>query len=249
LRWMNDGNDLVAETSRINLYSEYSLHDQLKRQAAGQGGRIEVAIEGKIADALRPDGEIVEIQTGSLSPIVDKAEFWCGKGYKLRIQIPLAAQKTIVRIGQSSGEILSRRRSPKKETLWSVFDRFVRASSLLSLPGLVIELVYIEMEEIRTVLEEPVRRGRFLKSYATVDRNLVAVRESREFASPGDWLALLPHCDSGYWTSTSLGKDAGIGTARARKVLYTYARAGLLDPIPSSERVKRYTSTRLGGGG
>jgi hypothetical protein len=239
---MNDGDELVAETCRINLYSEYSLHDQLKRRAAGPGGRIEVCIEGKIADALRPDGEIVEIQSGALSALLDKAGFWSGRGYRQRIQIPLAGQKIIVKIRQNSGEIISRRRSPKKEELWSVFDRLVRASSLLSLPGLVIELVYIEMEEIRTVLEEPVRRGRFLKSYATVDRNLVAVRESREFASPADWLALLPENKDGYWTSTSLGKAAGIGSARARKLLYTFSRAGIIEQIPSEDRAKRYSS-------
>jgi len=240
---VNDDKTLVAETNRINLYSEYSLHDQLKRLAAGPGGRIEVDVEGKIADALRADGEIVEIQTGSLSPIVDKAEFWSRRGFRQRIQIPLAAQKIILRIEQDTGEVLSRRRSPKKEELWSVFDRIVRASKLLSLPGLIIELVYVEIEEIRTVLKEPVRRGRFLKSYATVDRNLVAVRESREFASPADWLALLPENENGYWTSVSLGKATNIGPARARKLLYSYARAELIKEIPSKDRVKRYAPT------
>jgi hypothetical protein len=238
---MNDGNDLVAETSRINLYSEYSLHDQLKRRAAGSGGRIEVSIEGKIADALRADGEIVEIQTGALGSLVDKAHFWSIRGYKLRLQLPLAVQKTIVRIRQDTGEVLSRRKSPKKEGLWSIFDRLVRASGLLGLPGLVIELVYIEMEEIRIVLEEPVRRGRFLKSYATVDRSLVAIRESREFSSPSDWLALLPDSEGGFWTSTSLGKALGISAAQARKLLYTFARAGFFIETPSEGRVKRYS--------
>ena len=238
---MNDGDDLMAETSRINLYSEYSLHDQLKRRAAGQGGRIEVCIEGKIADALRSDGEIVEIQTAALGSLVDKARFWSLRGYKLRIQLPLAVKKTIVRIRQDTGEVLSRRKSPKKEGLWSIFDRLVRASGLLGLPELIIELVYIEMEEIRTVLEEPVRRGRFLRSYATADRSLVAVRESKEFSSPSDWLALLPDSEGGFWTSASLGKALSISPAQARKLLYTFARAGFLKAIPSEGRAKRYS--------
>ncbi len=231
---------MAAEINRINLYSEYSLHDQLKRLAAGPGGRIEVAVEGKIADALRPDGEIVEIQTGTLSSLVDKARFWSLRGYKQRIQVPLAVQKTIVRVRQDTGEVISRRKSPKKEELWSVFDRLVRASGLLSLRGLVIELVFIEMEEIRAVLEEPVRRGRFLRSYATVDRNLIAVRESREFSCPKDWLSLLPGNDDGYWTSASLGNAAGIGAAQARKLLYTFVKAGVLQQVPSEGRAKRY---------
>jgi len=99
---MIDGHALVAETNRINLYSEYSLHDQLKRLAAGSGGRIEVVIEGKIADALRPDGEIVEIQTGTLSSLVDKARFWSLRGYKQRIQVPLAVQKRGTLVGLRS---------------------------------------------------------------------------------------------------------------------------------------------------
>lgn len=244
---MIDGHALVAETNRINPYSEYSLHDQLKRLAAGSGGRIEVVIEGKIADALRPDGEIVEIQTGTLSSLVDKARFWSLRGYKQRIQVPLAVQKTIVRVRQDTGEVISRRKSPKKEELWSVFDRLVRASGLLSLRGLVMELVSIEMEEIRAVLEEPVRRGRFLRSYATIDRNLIAVRESREFSSPADWLSLLPENDDGYWTSASLGNAAGMGIGQARKLLYTFCRAGFLRQIPSEDRAKRYEPAQPSG--
>ncbi len=242
---MNDEPVLAAETNRINLYSEYSLHDQLKRLAAGPCGRIEVAIEGKIADALRSDGEIVEIQTGSLNPIVAKAEFWSLRGYRQRIQIPLAARKTIVRIRQGSGELVSRRKSPKKEDIWSVFDRLIRASGILRLPRLVIELVYVEMEEIRLLLEEPVRRGRFLRPYATEDRNLITVIESREFKGSGDWLALLPPNDDGYWTSASLGKAAGIGSARARKILYVFAKAGFLEEIPSESKAKRYSTAAI----
>lgn len=236
-------NPLRPETEGINLFAEYSLHDALKRRAAGAGGRIEVAVDGKIADAVREDGEIVEIQTRGLNSIQDKIAGWAAAGHRVRVQFPLAARTTIVKIDGRTGELLSRRKSPKRRGIWDLFDELPRAPAIISTPGLVFEALFIEMAEYRRRLEEPVRRGRFLRSVATVDRCLVAVLESREFRGREDWLALLPESADVPWTSASLGEALGISAARARKVLYSFARAGLLMVSPCGGGRKRYRTS------
>lgn len=116
---------LNAEVQGINLYSEYSLHDSLKRLAAGPGGRIEVPMEGGIADALRTDGEIVEIQTAKLGAVMAKVGAWVHRGHRVRVQFPLVVSKSILRYDGESGALLSRRRSPRKRTVWDLFDELI----------------------------------------------------------------------------------------------------------------------------
>jgi hypothetical protein len=233
--------EAVAEG--INLYSEYSLHDALKRIAAGPEGRIEVPVGGSIADAVRPDGELVEIQTSHLGAIGDKLKAWLDAGFRVRMQVPLVARKTIVRIDGSTGEVLSRRKSPKKQGIFDLFDELVRASFLLSMEGLVIEVVFIESLELRRSLPEPVRRGRFLRSSETQDRVLQSIVERREFRSAEDWLSLLPGFPDGGWDSASLAAAIGIPAPKARKILYSLARAGLLQSVKGEGRRKRYGRT------
>jgi hypothetical protein len=233
-------NSLRPETDGINLFAEYSLHDALKRRAAGIGGRIEVAVDGKIADAVREDGEIVEIQTRGLSSIQGKVSGWVASGYRVRVQFPLAVRMTIVKIDGKTGKLLSRRKSPKRREIWDLLDELPRAPAIISTEGLVFEVLFIEMTEYRRQLEEPVRRGRFLRSVATVDRCLEAVLESREFRRREDWLALLPESADGSWTSITLGEALGVSAPRARKLLYSLSRAGLLVPAPTEGRRKRY---------
>lgn len=230
--------EAVAEG--INLYSEYSLHDALKRIAAGPEGRIEVPVGGSIADAVRPDGELVEIQTSHLGAIGDKLKAWLDAGFRVRMQVPLVACKTIVRLDGSTGEVLSRRKSPKKQGIFDLFDELVRASFLLSMKGLVLEVLFIEALELRRSLPEPVRRGRFLRSMETQDRVLQAIVDRREFRSAEDWLSLLPAFPDSGWDSGLLAAALGIPAPKARKVLYTLTRAGFLQSETGERCRKRY---------
>ncbi|HEY9053682.1 MAG TPA: hypothetical protein VIO60_02560 [Rectinemataceae bacterium] len=241
---------LVAETAGINLYSEYSLHDALKRLAAGSGGRIEATIEGRVADALTADGEIVEIQTARLGSLQDKVEFWTGRGYRVRVQYPLAAHTTIVKVSQKTGEALSERASPRHKQLWDAFGELVRAPGMLSTPGLVFEILFVKIREFRIQLETPERRGRFMRGTRTEDRVLESVLASKRFSSSLDWLELLaPHegAEPRYpLSAASLAESLGIGVGVARKVVYSYARAGLLEPYGKLGRTRLYELPGIG---
>lgn len=231
--------DLAGEEAGINTWAEYGLHDALKRLAAGPDGRIEVPLDGRIADAVRADGELVEVQTAHLDAIPGKVAGWLAGGRRVRVQVPLAVATTIVRL-DATGTPLSRRRSPKKRTFWDLFPELVRASALLRTPGLVVEVLFVEVTEHRRVEPVPVRRGRFLRSFTTVDRTLEAIRSHVAFASPADWRAVLPPPPPEGWSSASLAVALGIPPARARQVLYTFARAGLVAPVASPGRHKHY---------
>ena len=229
-----------AETSGINLYSEYSLHDALKRRAAGPEGRIEVAVSGRVADAVRADGELVEVQTGSLYALREKVAAWAAEGHRVRVQYPLAARTRLVTIDPRSGEVLSRRLSPKRRGLWDAFDALTRAPELIATPGVTLEILLVEVTEFRRPLDPPLRRGRFFRRIERTDRVLDAVLESHDFTGPADWLALLPGGPGGSWTHESLGAAVGVTAAAARTLLYSLARAGILECTGREGRRKLY---------
>ncbi len=244
----SSGSGLVAERAGINLWSEYGLHAQLKhwaglRATAGNGtvseagaARFEVPVLGRIVDLVLPDGEIVEIQSSGFGGLREKALFLARSGFSLRIIHPVIAASRVLRLDPATGEILSSRASPKKRDFWSVFDQLVHAPEFASTPGIVVETLSVDVEDIR--MRDGAGSWR-RKGDSLLDRRLKCVLGSRVMACSADWLAILPETER-EWTSESLARAIGIPVATARKVLYTYLKAGYLSETGKAGRFKRY---------
>lgn len=221
------------ETEGINLYSEYSLHEQLKRIYAEPGARLEARVEGKIVDVVRADGELIEIQTAQLGKVAAKATALAAAGHRVRIVFPVAAELRIRRLDPGTGELLTERKSPKKGDLYRVFDELVRAPFLVGAPGITLEVVLSRVLETRT------RDGSgsfWRKGDRTIDRELVEVLGTRVFADRASWMELIPGRLPPPWTSATLGEALGIPPGRARKILYTFRRAGLVAEVGKEGR-------------
>ncbi len=228
---------LVAERAGINLYSEHSLHSQLKDWLSEPGDRSEVLVEGRVVDLVKADGELVEVQTASLGKIVAKVLALAAGGRRVRVVHPVAAESLIRRLDPGTGELLSTRKSPKRGDFWSLFDELVKAQGLVAAKGVEIELLLVRTVVIR------VRDGLGSwrrKGDRTADRILEEVLSSRRLASGAQWLALIPKSLPPPWSSGSLGEALGIEGERARKVLYCLARAGLIAECGKSGRMKLY---------
>jgi hypothetical protein len=231
---------VAAETSGINLYAEGSLHAQVKLHLSEPGDRFEVAVEGKIVDLLKADGEIVEVQTGSLAKIEAKVLALARSGRKVRVVHPIAVESEIRRLDPKTDELLSVRRSPKRGDVYELFGELVRASGLVAARGVTVEALMVKTAVTRKNDGTGSWRR---KGDRTVDRELVQVLESRAFRTPAQWVALIPDDLDPPWTSSSLGEALGIQAARARLVLYCLARAGLLVECGKDGRRKQYSRT------
>ena len=228
---------IVAEQAGINLYSEYSLHEQLKMYLAGPGDRIEVPVEGKVVDLVRADGELVEVQTGHIGQLAPKALGLVEKGYRIRIVYPVSAERMLRRLDPGTGEVISVRRSPKRGDLYSLFDELVHASSFVAAKNITVEVLLVRSVETRT------RDGTgswWKKGDRTVDRALEEVIASKSFCSSTQWMAIIPRELAPPWDSASLGAALGIGPERARRILYCFCRAGLLVELGGAGRRKTY---------
>jgi hypothetical protein len=237
-------NDFVAECRGINLYSERSLHAQLKVRLASPGDRLEARVGGKVVDLLRASGEIVEVQTGNFGKISDKLLGLAAEGRKVRLVHPIAVEREIRRLDPKTEELVSTRRSPKRGDLYSVFDELVNAPELIASRNLTLELILVRIAEVK------VRDGSGSwrrKGDRIVDRELVELISSRSFRTKSQWFALIPKSLPPPWSSPLLGEALGIGADRARKLLYCFCRAGLVVEKGKSGRAKLYVPARARG--
>ena len=87
----------LPDKKMINTYNETALHRSLKNFYLVQedGSRAEFNTGHYIADIGRPDGSIVEIQTGSLSHLKPKLTECIYKKKKVTVVYPLVTLKYI----------------------------------------------------------------------------------------------------------------------------------------------------------
>ena len=228
---------IIAEQSGINLYSEHSLHEQLKAYLAGPGDRHEALVERKVIDLVRADGELVEVQTAQLGKIKAKALDLAGKGYRVRIVYPVLVERRIRRLDPVTNELASMRKSPKRGDVYSLFDELIHAPELITASNITIQALFVKSVDIK------VRDGSgswWRKGDRTVDRELVEVISSRSFGTQADWVGLIPSDLTSPFSAIILGEALGIGAERARKILYCYCRAGFLVETGKEGRKKLY---------
>ena len=140
----------------IGELNEGPLHATLKSYYAANGGAVEVPMEGYVADAVR-GGIIYEVQTGSFSGLQRKLSHLVTLGPVVLVH-PIASNSTIVKVDES-GEIISRRKSPKHGELINIVGQLVYIPQLINEPNLSVEVVLTDEEEIRTY-DPNKRRGR-----------------------------------------------------------------------------------------
>ena len=219
----------------IGVYREGPLHAALKAWLARPGDRMEVPVDGFVIDLVRADGELVEIQTGSFSPLRSKMDALLD-GYRVRIVHPIPALRRIVRV-DDEGLVLSSRRSPLRPGFSSVFDGLVSFPTLLSHPHLVIELLLCSEDHVRA--PSPVRGRRYTRDPG--ERRLIEVLDRVELSGPRDLAALVPALP-GEFTTRELAAVMGVDVPLAQKAAACLRALEVFEPIGKRGRAPLYRS-------
>ena len=180
----------------INTLNESSLHRCLKSlYALDEGCMTEVNIDGKIYDVVDASGNITEIQTKNLSSLLAKTLGALKSGRSVKIVYPVAGVKYI-EVYDEKGELLSKRKSPVRASIYSVFRELTALYPVLLKKRFSLDVLEIAMSEIRTQSEKPVQsmngRRRFLKNWNKTDKKLETIIETHTFAKASDYLSLIP---------------------------------------------------------
>lgn len=207
----------VSNVSGIGVMREGPLHAGVKALLARPDDRVEVPVGRFVIDVVRADGELVEVQTGSFSALAPKLDA-LPDSHRIRVVHPVAAQRRIVRINER-GEVVASRRSPTRGTALQLFERLVSFASLLSHPNLVIEVLLLREDHVRS--GSPVTRRRRTRDPG--ERRLVDVLDRIELREPEDLLGVLPALPGGAFTTRELAALLGCSLGLAQ-------RAGVLPP-------------------
>lgn len=225
--------------------NESSLHKSLKLfYAARHGGKTEAQVEKWICDIVCDDGTVIEIQTKNVSALHEKASRLLALGKKLVIVHPIITRKTI-RTFAPSGEELSAKKSPKKESIYSMLRELTGMCDILLHELFSLACPLITTEEKRVTSEEPVQskngRRRFKKAWLKTDKSLLSIDGEIVFHGEERYRALLPKSLPEEFSSAELScaleKD---GKRYANLILWLLHRMNLIERTEKRGRTFYY---------
>jgi hypothetical protein len=201
------------------------------------GGRLEVPVGAFVIDVVRPDGELVEVQTGGFAPLRRKLDALLDQ-HRIRIVHPLAAERRIVRIDEH-GQVLSIRRSPRRATVVDLFDKLVAFPSLVSHPNLTLEILLLREDHVRAARPVTSRR----RTRDPGQRRLVEVLDRVEICGPADVLGALPRLPQEPFSTRELALLLGCGTLLAQRTAYCLRMIELIEPAGKRGRTPLHRAT------
>jgi hypothetical protein len=214
---------VAFDAGRQNHQMETTLHRQLKALYAGPEAAVEQRLLGFRIDAVR-DGQLVEIQHGSLAAIRDKIARLL-KSHQLLVVKPLVVRKTIVKLAKRGGKEVSRRLSPKQATQLDLFDELVYFTRVFPHKHLTIETPLVEIEERRYPGHGRRRRWR-QNDHVVEDQRLLSVLSVERFRTTADLLSLLPASLPQPFHTGQLAEALAIRRWMAQRIAYCLRQTG-----------------------
>lgn len=209
----------MGAMSGVGTLNEKSLHAQLKAWYERSGDQRECPVDGFVIDLVRGD-QLIEIQTRNLGSMRQKLDTLT-VDHRVHVLYPVATEKWLTKI-DDGGEIVDRRRSPKRADSFDVFAELVGITEVFTRPALTLEVVLIVEDELRR--HEPGTRRR-RRGWATLERRLVEVRGSVRLDDVASLVALLPDLPE-QWTTADLSAAAGVPRRLAQQAAYCLRKMG-----------------------
>lgn len=201
----------VADAGRglagIGTYGEKSVHAVLKAFYAPSPDDVEVAVNGYVADICdTKTNTVIEIQTRQFYTMKKKLEAFLPE-FDVTIVYPLPVLKYIYNIDPDTGAVLSKRKSPKKRSIYDIFVEMYSIRDYLKDPHLHFRIVSLEAEEYRYkgLCEQHGKKQRILS-----DIMPVRILEEIDIYELRDLIMFLPGELGDEFTRSSLAKAAGI---------------------------------------
>ncbi len=138
---------------------------------------------------------------------------------------PIPQARWILRQG-ANGSAISRRKSPKRGRDLDLFYEMVYLPHLIPHEGFSVE-VLLTHEEV--ILQDDGKGSWRRKFWSVHDRRLLDVVGQRTFQNPTDYLNILPPDLPSPFTNQELAAALTCRPNLARKITYTFRRAGLLE--------------------
>lgn len=131
----------------IGTLSEKTLHRVVKTFIEPNICNHEKKMFGYVADIVNEKG-IIEIQTRNFGSLRKKLPVFLEHG-NVTVVYPVAYIKWLCWIDKESGEIISRRKSPKRGSIYDISRELCYIRGLFTHPNFRLELIFMELEEYK----------------------------------------------------------------------------------------------------
>lgn len=179
---------------------------------------------------IRRHDLLIEIQTKSFAAMGNKLDHLLAE-HRILLVHPIAVETYLEKPGANP------RKSPKRGSVYDLFDELVSIPTLLDHPNLALEIALVSV----TKVQEPdaaLRRGR--GGFRTTDRVLRQVIERRRFDESADLLTLVPEGLPPQFTTADLAARAGIRRDVAQRMAYCLRPLGLFRECDRTRAGIRY---------
>jgi len=216
---------------------ETSLHRELKLLYAGADAQSEVRLGRYRIDAIA-DGELIEVQHGSLGAIRDKIRSLL-KSHPVRIVKPIVARKTLVHRRRAGGRIVRRRLSPKQGRLLDLFDELIHFTRVFPHPRLTLEVLLVEIEEHRYPGHGRRRRWR-ANDFQVEDQRLIEIQSQHTVATVADLAALIACSLDEPFDTAALAAGMSIPRWSAQRIAYCLRNVGAIEECGKRGNARQY---------
>lgn len=213
----------------IGNLNESDLHADVKAYYAGPDDRLEASVDGYVIDLVRADEELVEVQTANFGQLRAKLDALLPE-HRVRVVYPVAQEKWIVKVGPD-GELLSRRKSPKRERVEAVFSQIVAIPQAIAHPHFTLDVLVVRAEEMWRAHDRQGKRGWRRGGWIVHNRRLLDVVDCRPFDAPEDLAQLLPDGLPRPFTTAELKSASGLPQRLAGQMAYCLREMGQIQVV------------------
>jgi len=225
--------EISEDKPAIGTLNEGSLHSALKNLYMEPEDQLEVPIDGYVVDIWRNAHEenvIIEIQTSSFGSMRKKLESLL-QNYKITIVYPIAIETHLAKPGKKI------RKSPKKGSIYNIFNELVSITGMLNHPNLSFDVVLTTVRKIQEY-DPKLRRNR--GGYRTVNTELKEIHSTQQFNGVEDLMCLLPTDLPKTFTTADIAASARIPRQIAQQMAYCFRKANAIEEIGNTKQGKEY---------
>ena len=224
-----------ARSSGIGTLGEKTLHAAIKYYVEPDPACHEVPYLGFVADVKHAAG-VVEVQTRSFDRLRRKLAAFLEQG-PVTLVCPLAHEKYLLWLDPDTGEVSSRRKSPKTGRPWHLLPELDRIRDLLDHPRLSLLILLLDVDEYRNL--DGWSRDR--KRGSTRREQLpLALREEIWLRQPADWQVMLPAGLPAEFTRQELMRRGPFSQRQASAALRVLQKLELCREAGKQGRAKLY---------
>ncbi len=208
----------------IGRLAEKSLHRILKMYYEPCEELHEVPFMGSVCD-VKNDKGIIEIQTGSLTPLIPKLKKFLPRS-TVTVVCPIIAEKRLIWLDKETGELTEPKKSPKKGRCSDLLPELSKISDILFSDGLTVRIVLLAADEYKYLDGYGKDRKKKATKIERLPRKLLGEFDIR---TKDDLRSILPPLPSPF-TSADFNKATGL---KRRKAFYSLK---LLERVEIAEK-------------